>query len=86
MSPNDIKHFLVVYDLAKGEASVREFGTDYDAALAAYAEAEADFSNRDAYDIVLLGSDSLETIKRTHSSYFHTEKSLESLLPAGVLG
>jgi hypothetical protein len=66
MSPNDIRHFLVVYDLAVGEASVREFGTDYDTALAAYAEAERDFSNRDVYDIVLIGSDSLETIKRTH--------------------
>jgi len=27
-----------------------------------------------------------ETIKRTHSSYFHTEDSFESLLPASVLG
>jgi hypothetical protein len=86
MSPKDIKHFLVVYDLAVGKASVREFGTDYDAALAAYAEAEGDLATRDVYDIVLIGSDSLETIKRTHSSYFHTEESFESLLPAGVLG
>jgi hypothetical protein len=86
MSSKDIKHFLVVYNLAVGEASVREFGTDYDAALAAYAEVEADPTNRETYDIVLIGSDSLETIKRTHSSYFHTEESFESLLPAGVLG
>jgi hypothetical protein len=85
MSPKDIKHFLVVYDLASGGATVREFGTDYEAALAAYAEAEGDLANRGVYDIVLLGSDSLETIKRTHSSYFHTEESFESLLPAGVL-
>jgi hypothetical protein len=86
MSPQDIKHFLVVYDLAAGKAIVREFGTDYDAALAAYAEAEEDSTNRGVYDIVLIGADSLETIKRTHSSYFHTEESFESLLPAGVLG
>jgi hypothetical protein len=86
LSPKDIKHFLVVYDLAAGEATVREFGTDYDAALSACAEAEEDLSNRGVYDIVLIGSDSLETIKRTHSSYFHTEDSFESLLPAGVLG
>jgi hypothetical protein len=85
MSPQDIKHFLVVYDLAAGKATVREFGTDYDAALAEYAEAEEDFANRGVYDIVLIGADSLETIKRTHSSYFHTEESFESLLPAGVL-
>lgn len=85
MNESDIKHFLVVYDLGAEKATVHEFGTDYDAALAAYAEAEEDFANRDAYDIVLLGSDSLDTIKRTHSSYFHTEESFESLLPAGAL-
>ena len=32
-------------------------------------------------DVVLLSADSLETIKRTHSSYFET-KSLDELLPA----
>ena len=85
MSESDIKHFLVVYDLNAEKATVREFGTDYDAALATYAEAEEDFANRDAYDIVLIGAESLETIKRTHSSYFHTEQTFESLLPAGVL-
>lgn len=85
MSESDIKHFLVVYDLDAEKATVREFGIDYDAALGAYAEAEEDLANRDAYDIVLIGAESLETIKRTHSSYFHTEQTFESLLPAGVL-
>ena len=40
---------------------------------------------RDDLDIVLVGADSLETVKRTHSSYFETDETLESLLPAGVL-
>ena len=53
--------------------------------MAAYAKAEEDFANRETYDIVLLGADSIETIKRTHSSYFHTEETFESLLPPGVL-
>ena len=85
MTDVDIQHFLVVYNLAKAKAHVEEFGTDYDAALFAYAKAEEDFANRDTYDIVLLGADSIETIKRTHSSYFHTEETFESLLPPGVL-
>lgn len=85
MSESEIRHFLVVYDLSLGMARVKEFGTDYDAALEAYAAAEDDFANRDTHDIVLIGADSLDTIKRTHSSYFHTEESFESLLPAGVL-
>lgn len=85
MTDVDIKHFLVVYNLAEGQAHVESFGIDYDAALAAYAKAEEDFANRDTYDIVLLGADSIATIKRTHSSYFHTEETFESLLPPGVL-
>lgn len=40
----------------------------------------------DDLDIVLVGADSLETVKRTHSSYFgDTAETFESLLPAGVL-
>lgn len=85
MTEVDINHFLVVYNLAEGKANVESFGTDYDAALEAYAKAEEDFSNRETYDIVLLGADSIDTIKRTHSSYFHTEETFESLLPPGVL-
>ncbi len=63
MTDVDIQHFLVVYNLAEAKAHVEEFGTDYDAALSAYAKAEEDFANRDTYDIVLLGADSIETIK-----------------------
>jgi hypothetical protein len=85
MTEADIKHFLVVYDLAEGKARVESFGTDYDRALEAYAEVEQDLENRESFDIVLLGADSIETIKRTHSSYFHTEETFESLLPPGVL-
>jgi hypothetical protein len=41
--------------------------------------------DRSDFDVVLLSADSLETIKRTHSSYFDTRESFEALLPAGVL-
>jgi len=85
MTAVEINHFLVLYNLAEGRAEVKSFGLNYDAALEAYAKAEQDFSNRETYDIVLLGADSIDTIKRTHSSYFHTEETFESLLPPGVL-
>jgi hypothetical protein len=81
MSPaDDIKHFLVTYDPASRKVSVREFGTDYDAAQDAYQDAEKRAWGADL-DVVLLSADSLETIKRTHSSYFEP-KSLDELLPA----
>lgn len=85
MTDADIRHFLIVYDIPTSKASVRDFDTDYDAALAAYAEIEGEMRGRDDLDIVLVGADSLETVKRTHSSYFDANETFESLLPAGVL-
>lgn len=71
MSPDEIKHFLVAFDPATGKTDVKPFGTDYDAAQAAYAEAEQANADDERLDIVLLSADSLETIKQTHSSYFN---------------
>jgi hypothetical protein len=83
MSPDEIKHFLVSYDLATGKTKVEPFGTDYDAAQAAYAEAEQANGFDADFDIVLLSADSLETIKKTHSSYFSNGANrLEELLPS----
>lgn len=83
MSPDEIQHFLVVFDPETDEVAVQKFGTDYDAAQAVYAEAEQANGGVDArLDIVLLSADSLETIERTHSSYFGADsKQLEELLP-----
>ena len=83
MSPDEIKHFLVVYDPATGDVGVEPFGNDYDAAQDAYAKAEQESGARlDNLDIVLLSADSLATIEQTHSSYFKGKgKQLEELLP-----
>jgi hypothetical protein len=83
MSPDEIKHFLVVYDPAADKTEVRTFGADYDAAQAAYADAErANEAAEAELDIVLLGADSLATIKKTHSSYFSGQERFEELLPS----
>lgn len=82
MSPDEIKHFLISYDLATGKTEVESFDTDYDAAQGAYAEAEQANADDEKLDIVLLSADSLETIKQTHSSYFNDgSQRLEELLP-----
>lgn len=73
MTENQIQHYLVVYTIAEGVARVEEFGQDYPAALEAYAAAEARFREDDDTEVVLLGSDSLGTLKRTHSSYFELD-------------
>jgi len=80
MSPaDDIKHFLVTRDMTRRKTAVVELGTDYEAAQYAYQEAEQQARGLPHLDVVLLSSDSLETIKQTHSSYFEP-KSLDELL------
>jgi hypothetical protein len=78
--PDAIDHFLLSLDDEREELDVREFGTDYDAALAAYSAAElADAEG--GLDIVLISADSLATIEQTHSSYFNDVRGgLEELL------
>ncbi len=71
MNTDDIRHFLVIYDVAAGKAAVEEY-EDYDEALAAYESIEKKNFGRNDLDIVLLGADSRSTIEKTHSSYFRT--------------
>ena len=80
MSPNEIKHFLITFDLATGNTEVLPFDTDYDAAQAAYSKAESANRADSDLDIVLISADSLETIEQTHSSYFSGTPKLAELL------
>jgi hypothetical protein len=83
MSPDEIRHFLITLDPDTGKTTVEEFGTDYSAALAAYAEAERANGINPKLNTVLISADSLETIEQTHSSYFSGKgKRLEELLPS----
>lgn len=89
MTATDIEHFLVVYDIPAGEAHVDTYGTDYDTAIDAYAKTEQTYRGRDDIEVVLLSADSIETVKKTHSSYFSTHDrgferffSVEDLLAA----
>jgi hypothetical protein len=70
MSPSQIKYFLLIYDIPAGKADVVEFGTEGEKAVSAYEEAEELHRDDPRYDVVLLGSDSLESVKVTHASYF----------------
>jgi hypothetical protein len=70
MTDANINYFLVVYDIENGLAHVQEFGLNRAAAVEAYGEAEETHREDENVEVVLLGSDSLETVERTHSSYF----------------
>jgi hypothetical protein len=60
-----------------------EFGDDADRAVAAYAEAEALYGDRKDVEVVLIGSDSFETVKRTHANYFDGSSAVSKYL-AGI--
>jgi hypothetical protein len=74
MTPDQIQYFLITRDPDLEEATVVEFGTDSDAALRAYSEAERENGLEPRVNTVLIGSDSLATIEITHSSYFGDAK------------
>lgn len=66
-----IQHFLLVFDHHRGElVSEKSFGTDSEAAMKAYAECELRHRSDPMIEIVLIGSDSLDTVRLTHANYF----------------
>lgn len=69
--PSAIQHFLLVFDHDAGHLiDTIDFGTDGARAVAAYSAKETEFSDRARIEIVLIGSDSLETVRLTHANYF----------------
>jgi hypothetical protein len=66
-----IQHFLLVFDHELGSLiSEESFGSNSEAALVAYAECERKYRGNDLVEIVLIGSDSIETVRLTHANYF----------------
>ena len=62
--------FLIVYDHdARKQISLEEFRNSAPA-LKAYSEREAQYRDNTRVEVVLLGADSIEAIKVTHSNYF----------------
>lgn len=78
-----IKHFLLAFDYAQDKQIIhREFGSDITRATAAYTELEREYKDRPLVDIVLVGSDAIESVMVTHSNYFDgvARKRVEALL------
>jgi hypothetical protein len=70
-NPVAIQHFLLFFDHQKGQLIREEsFGADGQRALDAYQVMEMEHRYDRHIDIVLIGSDSLETVKLTHANYY----------------
>lgn len=68
--PADMIHVLLIFDHNSGRLIRQQEFTDAAEATQAYSDAEAENRDRDRLEIVLVGSDSLATIHRTHGHYF----------------
>jgi len=67
-----MRYFLIVYDRRRGELLIdppQEFDDELVAAEAYAAEEEKYWTDRNV-EVVLIGADSLETVRQTHSNYF----------------
>ena len=67
-----LRHFLIVFDSEHQRLiAADDVGIDRDEALRCYAERERAYGlSRTRIQIVLVGAESLETVRRTHSQYF----------------
>jgi hypothetical protein len=75
MSPNDLRHFLVVYRAANGIAEVSEYPHDqYEAALDAYRATEQAHHDEPDVEVVLLSADSHESLMATHGRFFEPSR------------
>ena len=75
-------HFLIAYDRALGVVVSRLQFDDAHEASEAYKRVEFEHSGDSNMEIVLIGSDSIETVKRTHRNYFDDAMSFDDLLAA----
>jgi hypothetical protein len=81
---NKIQHFLLVFNHAQGRLiEERHFEEDGNAALAAYAAKEKEHSGDRNVEIVLIGSDSIETVRLTHANYYDGSVAVSKYL-AGI--
>lgn len=79
-----IKHFLLVFDHHEGRLiEMREFGTDAETAVAAYSAMERKYQDDRMMEIVLIGSDSYQTVQLTHANYFDGSVAVSKYL-AGI--
>ncbi len=66
-----LEHFLIVYDVkAQALRDTVPLGSDGEAAAKAYADYEQEHRDEEGVEVVLIGADSIDTIRRTHPQYF----------------
>jgi len=80
-----IQHFLLVFNHEAGKlVDQRDFGSNLEKAVAEYTRLEREFKDSPMMDIVLVGSDSIDTVRITHANYFDGTAKVSSKYLAGL--
>jgi hypothetical protein len=72
--------FLIVSNRRTGESAVEDLGTDFSDAMESYRSREHAHATSQDFEVVLVGSSSLDALRRTHSSYFDAAGALGTKL------
>jgi hypothetical protein len=77
-------YYLLIFDTdAEKLLDIKEYAADYDRASDEYAQWEEEARKKGRnLEVVLLGAESLDVIRRTHSNYFDAEKGAEGTTAA----
>jgi hypothetical protein len=84
-----LRHYLLVFDHGQARLIHQEEFQDSREAVAAYSATEMQYKDNPSVEIVLIGSDSLDTVRVTHANYFDpAERSrfLEGVVPGRRAG
>lgn len=63
-------YFILIYNIPSRELEIHPFEDDYTGAADAYTEFEEEHRGDKSTEVVLVGADSIDTIRKTHSHYF----------------
>ena len=80
MTTGKTVHFLLVYNHAERVLVSQQHFENATAATSAYSELERLHAKDGDLEIVLVGADSIDTIRRTHASYFGDGAAVSDLL------
>lgn len=71
-----MQHYLVIYDRRRGQIIKHRVYPNPKRALAARFDAEREFRDEPDIEVVVLGAESWESLRRTHSRYFKDVREL----------
>lgn len=75
-----LRHYLLVFDHKQGHLIHQREYEHAEAAIEAYSATERRYDKESLIEVVLIGSDSLETVRRTHANYFDGTVALQRYL------